>query len=91
MPIGLRDFTPIYCSYNHKIFIPGGRTDGFRKISDKVIRYDLNQDQWDDKVPSLAEARWKYAACTHGSHIYLVGGFNQSYDTIKTLQTINLA
>ena len=86
IPLGIYGFATVHCYYDHKIYIPGGefhKSESARDLTGRVLGYNINQDSWDDKdneLPELTEARHFYSACSYGSVIFVLGGFDIQYE-----------
>ena len=61
------------CNFSDMFIYVSGGMNSRGKIVDTVVRYNINQEKWED-VAKLNMKRWNHSSCALNEAIYVVSG-----------------
>ncbi len=67
-----------------------GGMDGQGIVSDRLLRYDVDRDRWEDDLPAMEKRRYYAAAVLLDGRIYVMGGRDETGDVLDSVEAFDL-
>ncbi|XP_065893092.1 uncharacterized protein [Dysidea avara] len=79
----------VLCMVDSSLSIFGGTDPVTRKIHNKVSTYNRDTNSWTSYYPNMIQKRFKPGVVTHGDHLMVMGGRDQSHKSLDSIETMN--